>query len=326
LAAAAPLARVRAQTPLVIGVPGPGSTVSLPVEVLVKRGFDRAEGLAVRPRFVGGGGVVLRDLADGNADYGVFGLPAAMNQNLRGARYVALAAIDDLPLYTLVVRADLRGAIRRIEDLRGRTVGIHSNGLATRTTSHQLLDLVLASHGVPADSVRIVAAGQSWETQTAALRSGSIDASMCDEPIATRLEAAGLAHTLYSTGNPGDARATPGAGFLRAALIGLRSRVDAQPDEAARVVAMFRRTLGWLAQATPVQVADTLAPGSDDERAALLAVLTRFRRQYSRDGTFSRAQLRDTDAFFRASNADNPAAQAYSVASMVIDRWVGQRD
>jgi NitT/TauT family transport system substrate-binding protein len=293
-------------------------------ELAVKLGLDRAAGIALRLRFVSGGGIALKDLETGNAEFAVFGLPAAMLANAQGADNVALAAIDDLPLYTLMVRADLRDQIRRVADLRGRTLGVHSNSLSTRTTSTQLADLVLRSAGVGPDQVRMVAAGQSWDTQSAVMASRAVDASMCDEPIGARLAAAGLASVLFSTGRPDDARSIPGAGFLRATLVARRERVVAEPALAARMTECCLRTLRWIA-ANPVEtMADTLALAAD-ERDAFVLVRRRYPRMYSADGRFSAAQLRQTELFLRASNPDVAAAQRFDIETMVVDRWVGRK-
>lgn len=312
-----------APTPVTLSVPGPGNSVSIPLEFAVKLGLDRAEGLALRLRFVGGGGVAIKDLLSGNADFGVFGLPAAMNTNLDQVRLVALAAIDDLPLYTLMLRADLAGRIKSVADLKGRTIGIHSNSLATKTTSHLLAELVLRTHNVPLDSVTYVAAGQSWDTQSAAFVSKTVDATMCDEPFGTRLADERLAVPLFSTGNPADARSTPGAGFLRGTLIARPELVQNRAGVAERMVRVVQRTLAELARRTPDEIA-TLLTLTEAERRPFIAVFARFPRQYSRDGKFSAAQLRDTEAFFRAS-ADSPAAQRFAIDTMLVDRWAGRK-
>lgn len=313
-----------AATPVSLSVPGPGNSVSMPMELAVKLGLDRAEGIALRLRFVGGGGVVIKDLLSGNADFGVFGLPAAMDTNVAQPRLVALAALDDLPLYTLMARAELAGAIKSVADLKGRVIGIHSNSLSSRSTSHLLAELVLRNHGVAPDSVRFIAAGQSWESESAAMISKVVDASMCDEPFGTRLADEGLAFQLFSTGNPADAARTPGAGFLRASLIARPDMVAARAGLAERMVRVVQRTLAELARRSPEQVADALELAGM-ERKAFLAVFKKFPRQYSRDGKFSTAQLRETEIFFRASTAGNAAAQRYAVGTMIVDRWAGRK-
>lgn len=307
-----------------LSVPGPGGSVSMPLELAIKIGADKAEGLLLRLTFVNGGGVAIADLLSGNAQFGVFRLPAALNSNLKAPRLVALAAVDDLPLYTLMVRADLRGKIRRIADLKGRVLGVHSDTLATKTTAHQLADLVLRSQGVEPADVSYLAAGQSWQTQSSAFRSGAVDASMCDEPFGARLVAEGLAFELFSTGNPADAAKVAGAGFLRAALISRRDLIEADAALAARMVRVVQRSLAWIATHTPEAAADLLAYAGA-ERKAFLDVLRKYPRQYSRDAMFSRAQLAQTTLFFRAQDPDNPAAQRYAIDTMIVDKWSGSK-
>ena len=68
--------------PVVLATPGPGSSVSTIPELAVRIGADRAEGLALRLKFTGGGGIAIREILSGNAQFGVFGLSAAMNGRL----------------------------------------------------------------------------------------------------------------------------------------------------------------------------------------------------------------------------------------------------
>jgi NitT/TauT family transport system substrate-binding protein len=324
LASAAVAARAQGAPAATLSVPGPRNSISLPLELARQLGIDRESGLPLRLSFVGGGGVAIQELRAGNAEFAVFGLPAMVRANLvGGARMVALAALDGLPLYTLVVRADLRGAVRSVRDLSGRTLGVHSNSLQVRTTSHQLADYLLRHHGVDPARVKVLAAGQSWETQSSMLLSRSVDVSMCDEPFATRMEAEGLAFKLFSTGNPADAAAVPGTGFLRGVLVALKDRVDAQPERAERAVRLVQTTLGWIAGQGPEKFVDALGM-QGAERASALAVARAYPRQYSRDGRFSARQLTETETFFRASNDDLPELGALRIADMIVDRWAGR--
>jgi NitT/TauT family transport system substrate-binding protein len=319
--------RAHGQTsvPATLAVPGPRNSVSLPLELAQRSGLDREAGLPLRLSFVGGGGVAIQELRSGNAEFAVFGLPAMVRANLTGgARMVALAAVDDLPLYTLVVRADLRGRVRGIEDLAGRTLGVHSNSLQVRTTSHQLAEFLLRRHGVDPSRVKILAAGQSWETQSSMMISRSVDASMCDEPFATRLEAEGLAFKIFSTGNPADAAKAPGTGFLRAVLVALQQKVDASPERAERAVRVVQRALAWIGSHGDEPFADALGM-QGAERASFLAVARAYPRQYSRDGKFSAAQIAETELFFRGSNDDLPDLASLRIAGMIVDRWAGRR-
>lgn len=309
----------------VLVVPGPRNSVSLPLELALRRGLDREAGLALRLSFVGGGGVAIQELRAGNAEFAVFGLPAMVRANLLGgAPMVALAAVDGLPLYTLVVRSDLRGSVRSVRDLAGRTLGVHGHSLQAATTSQQLAEFLLRRSGVELTSVKLVSAGQSWETQSSMLIARRVDATMCDEPYATRMEAEGLAFKLFSTGNPADAASMPGTGFLRAVLVALRDQVDIAPLRAERSVHAVRLALGWIGTHSAEAFADTLGM-QGQERAALLAVAAAYPRQYSRDGRFSTRQIAETETFFRASNSDLSGLERLRIEDMLVDRWARRK-
>lgn len=310
-----------AATPRVsLSVPGPGSAVGVPVELALRLGFDREVGLALQLRFVDGGGVAIKELREKTSNFAVFGLPAAMSANLAGAGLIALLAIDDLPLYTLVLRSDLTGRIRRVADLRGLNVGVFSNSLAAKTTSQQVAELLLSTHGIATRDVNFIAAGQTWESQAAMMRSRIVHASLCDEPFATRLVTEKLGTVMFSLGNPQDAAVLPGGRFLRAALISRRDQVEGEPDIAGRVVRVIGRALQWMSAHKPAEVADALDL-SGVERQSFLTVAMKYPRQYSRTGYFSRRQLVETNTFFRGLAPSDARVQQYDVESMIQSRW-----
>jgi NitT/TauT family transport system substrate-binding protein len=329
LAAALSLpALVRAQPgppiDVVLATPGPASAVSMVPELSVKIGADRAEGVALRLKFVSGGGVAIREIYSGNAQFGVFGLPAAMNENLAEVRLVALAAVEDRTPLSVMVRSDLRAAVRRVEDLRGRVLGVHSNSLTTTTTGQQFLILALRQAGVPPDAVRFVAAGQSWETQSATLRGKLADAIVSEEPFGLRLEQEGLAFPLLRIGHPGEADTLPGAGFLRGTLIAQRNLVEVQPQLAEQMVRVVRRTLSWLHGRSSQSVVDALGL-SGAEALAFLSMLDSYPRLFSSDGRFSQSQLEQTLVFFREGAGHSPESMRFQLAPTVIDRWAGRK-
>lgn len=320
------LARTQSAPPIdvVLATPGPASAVSMIPELAVKIGADRAEGIALRLKFVSGGGVAIRELYSGNAEFGVFGLPAAMNENLAEVRLVALAAVEDRTPLSVMVRSDLRATVRRVQDLRGRVLGVHSNSLATMTTGQQFLILALRKAGVPPDAVRFVAAGQSWDTQSSALRGKLADAIVSEEPFGLRLEQEGLAFPLLRIGHPGEPDTLPGAGFLRGTLIAQRSLIDAKPQLAERLVRVMQRTLAWRQNMSAQAVVDVLGLAGA-EASAFRNLLDAYPRLFSSDGRFSQSQLEQTLMFFREGAGHSPEAMRLQLATMVVDRWAGRK-
>jgi ABC-type nitrate/sulfonate/bicarbonate transport system substrate-binding protein len=323
---AAPGLRAQAPPPLaaVLATPGPGSAVSAVPELALAIGAARADGLALRLKFTGGGGVVIRELLSRNADFGVFGITAAMNENLQGRRFVALAAIEDRAPIALMVRSALKGVVRTPADLRGRVVGLHSSSSLASTNSAQLLRLLLRREGLPPDAVRLVAAGQSWETQAGALASGVADAVVSEEPFGLRLERQGVAFALLRLGLPEAPVGLPGEGYLRGALIATSERVDARPDLAAAMVRTVQRTLAWRLGRDADEVARALQL-EGEEAAAFAAMLRRHPRQFSDDGRFSAAQIRETDEFLRRSLDVDALPPPARMEAMLVDRWAGRK-
>lgn len=309
---------------VVLSTPGPGSSVSTVPELAVRLGADRAEGLALRLRFTGGGGIAVRDLYSGNAQFGVFGLSAAMHENLSGLKMVALAAVEDRVPMVLLVRQDLKAAVRRVADLAGRTVGVHSNSVQTVTNSQQVLALLLRRAGLAPDAVRVIAAGQSWEPQAAALKSRLVDALISEEPFGLRMEDEGLAFALVRLGLPGPPLGLPGEGFLRGTLIALADLPTAQPALAERMVRTIQRTLAWRKDRPADEVVGALGLAGAEARA-FRAMLSQYPSQFSPDGRFSEAQLAESERFFVESSGGTAQAASFRIASMVVDRWAGRK-
>lgn len=309
---------------IVISVPGPRNISYLPIDLIGKIGADRAEGAAVELIQVGGGAVALQELMNRNSDFAVAGFPAAMSLRANGGDVVGLAAVNDLPLFILMVRADLKGRVKGVADLRGRVIGVNTSSLSSKTTSQQLAELVLKSAGVSPDEVRIIAAGQSWMEQSSLLLSGSADAVMGDEPFASRLLAEKQVFFLTNLTDPADTRLIPGAGFLHATLEARGETVRNEPRKAEKMVRILRRTLQWMASHSPEDAVRKLDVGDPEEKRSLLATLKKYKRLYSPDGRFSSAQLRETQHFFRATSGSNPAAQALEIESIIVARWAGR--
>lgn len=309
-----------------VSVPGPGAASYIPVELIPKIGADKAEGAEVSVLFSPAGGISLTEMLSNNADFAVVGLPAAMSVRLKDPRVVALAAVNDLPLYVLLVRQGLKGKVKSIADLKGKTIGLHSNSATTKTTSQQVLELLLRRGGVPPDSYRKVSIGRRWESESSMLRTGTADAVIGDEPHATRMVEEKVAFPLIHLGDPQTMRLYAGAGFLRGTLVGRRDHLEKDPAKSEAMVRIIQRTLKWMAMHSPEEIVDKLEINTPEERERMVALLRQYPRQYSKDGKFSTRQLAETEIFFIDSQLGNPAAEAFRVESMVYDRWAGRKE
>lgn len=309
-----------------VAIPGPGAASYYPAELIAKIGADKAEGAEVRVIFSPGGPSAIDEMLNNNADFAIVGLPAAMSVRLRDNRVVALAAINDLPLYALLVRQSLKDEVKQIADLKGRTIGLHSNSTINKSTSQQVLELLFRRGGVPPGSYRVVGIGRRWESEALMLKTGAVDAAIGDEPHATHMLADNIAFPLVHLGDPETMRLFSGTGFLRGVLVGRSDRIDSDSSKAAAMARIVKRTLAWIASHSAEEFADTLGIADPDARQKLITILKKFPRQYSKDGSFSKQQLSETEIFFIDSQAGNPAAEHFRIDSMIDARWVGHRD
>ena len=309
---------------IVISAPGPRNISYLPVDLISKIGADKEEGVELQVLHTGGGAVALNNLVTGNADFAVAGMPAAMSQHAKGGDVMAIAAINDAPLFVLMVRAELSNKVKTIADLKGKVIGVNTSTRNSKTTSQQLVELLLKSGGVALDSVRIVPAGQSWVEQSSLILSGAADAVMGDEPFASRLLKERKVFFLVNLAEPETTKSINGAHFLHAVLVTRSDIIKNQPGKAEKMVRIMRKSLQWINNHSADEIANRLGITDRDERQSLVDALKKYRRIYTTDGKFSTNQLKETELFFHTSSAGDPTAENLHIEQMVDDRWVGR--
>ena len=102
------------------------SIYSLPVAVAVREGLFKREGLDFRIviPLAGGADRMIAELHEDGYDLAHVATPFLIRASLAGSDAVAIAAEFNDPIYSLVARAD----IARIEDLKGKLVGLADPG------------------------------------------------------------------------------------------------------------------------------------------------------------------------------------------------------
>jgi NitT/TauT family transport system substrate-binding protein len=309
---------------LVVSVPGPRNISYLPIDLISKLGFDAEEGINLKLLHVGGGAVALNNLMTRNADFAVAGMPAVMSLRANGGDVITVAAVNDAPLFVLMVRSALKGKVKRIADLQGMVIGVNTSTKNSKTTSQQLAEVLLQSAGVSIDQVRIVPAGQNWAEQSSLMISGAADAIVGDEPFASRLLAEKKVFFLAHLAQPETVKQIVGVNFLHAAVSTRNDLLSDNPAKVEKMVKILRKTLQWIAIHKPEEVVDKLGISDPQEREGLLLALKKYPNVYSRDGQLSTLQLQETEKFFHNSNADNPAVQAIRIESMIESKWAGR--
>ncbi len=311
---------------IVVSSPGVRNLSFLPIELIPKIGADRAEGAVVQILGCSSGSLALQHLMQRNSDFAAAGLTAIMSHQTNDGKLAVLAAVNDLPTFKLVVRADLKKQVKSVADLKGKVLAANAGTLNSSSASWQTLEFLLRAEGVPLDSVRIVASSNSWEGQSSLLLAGAVDALMANEPFATRLLADKQVFTLVDLVSPEVRRRYPGSGYLHSALATRPDLLETESDKAARMVRILQRSLKWIATHSAEQIVAQMNPADPEERKALIAALKAYPDLYSKDGHFSNRQLQETELFFRKSLPDNAAGKTLRVDSLIVDKWVGRSD
>ncbi|MEI6413417.1 MAG: ABC transporter substrate-binding protein, partial [Pseudomonadota bacterium] len=280
------------------------------------------EGLELRLKHVEGGGLAVKDTISHNSDFSVVGFPAIMSLKAHGGDLVGVAAVSDVPQFVLIVRAALRDQIKRIADLKGRVVGVHTSAVNAKTVAQQLLELLLQADGLQAQDARVISTGQNWIKRTAMLDSGQVDAIVAEEPFASTLLAAGKVFFLVNLAEPDTTHHIPGTKFLHAALVTRPDVLAKDPEKVRRLINALRRSLQWIASHTPLELVDRLQITEILERENILLCLKKYPRLFSQDAQFSNQQIEETNRFFHTVT---PELQTIRMEDLINNQWVGRK-
>ena len=306
--------------------PGPASFSYLPIDLIKIIGADLAEGVDLDIRYFGGGPLAAKEMLDGNSDFAALGMSALATFHANGKDVRSIVSLSRAPTYVLCVRSDLRKKIKKIADLKGRVIGVHSSGRNNKSTSQQLTEFMLIRAGISPDSVNYLSAGQNYEEQQAALTSGAIDALMGEEPFSTRMKEEGLVYILSDLLEPNATRQALGGPFLYVQIATRGSVMTQQPEKVKRMVAIMRRTLQWISTHTPEEIARALAGNGAGNPRISSAIIARVKPAFSPDGVFRREEVTTVERFYQTVFRDDPKARALRMTDFIDARYAGWKE
>lgn len=307
----------------VVSVVGPRNLSYLPMDLIPLIDADVVEGLEVQLKHVEGGGLAIKELISRNSDFTVVGFPAIMSLKTHGGELVGVAAVSALPQFALMVRMALRDQVKRISDLKGRIIGVHTSAVNAKTVAQQLLELLLKSDGLQPTEARVISTGQNWEKRAHMLDSGQVDAIVSEEPFASTMLATNKVFFLVNLAEPETTPRIPGTQVLHAALATRPDVVAKDPDKIKRLVNALRRSLHWIANHTPQELIDQLKIRDPKEKEYALLCLQKYPNLFSKDAKFSWQQIKETNIFFHAVN---PEAETVRMEDLINDQWVGSKE
>jgi NitT/TauT family transport system substrate-binding protein len=170
--AAAASAPASAETTLIVGKANPTSDAIIPVNIGDELGFFKKRGLDLKIVDFGGGSKMVQALAAGSIDIGD-GAGTEMAFVAKGAPMLAVCESTG-PAPFLGVGVPWDSPIQKLEDLKGKTIGVSSPGSFSDWSGHQLA----RKFGWGEDGVKTVAIGGGSAPARAAFRTHLVDAAI----------------------------------------------------------------------------------------------------------------------------------------------------
>jgi ABC-type nitrate/sulfonate/bicarbonate transport system substrate-binding protein len=290
----------------------------LPVHAAAALGTFEAEGIQVTLRRAKHPTAAVTALRDREAGVAV----TTLDEAIRGAwarqlPVQVLVAHVRAPAVALLVAPAARDAVRRVEDLRGRAVGIPGPG----TTGHLLFATLLRGARVNPWQVDTRSLGSG--AVMAGLAAGDLTAAMVEEPWASRLVEAGRVSVLVDLRRPEEIERVLGGPFYEVVSVAVAAvkdgaketgktkagakkgppRIEPPPEP---ILAAFGRALAriqaWLATTPPSAVAERLPPALVGDRARFQSRLGARQAAYAGTGEPSPAGFEATLRVLRAGS------------------------
>jgi NitT/TauT family transport system substrate-binding protein len=172
-------ARAQTTTPLKIGI--------IPAEICgqiiygAEGGYFTRAGLDVQTETFSSGGAIASALAGGALDIGMVDLTSMINAHVHGIPFIGLAAAlvnsSEAPTFGIVVRGDSN--IRVARDFNNKSIGVNGLNNIAQVSAMAWID----NNGGISKSVKFVEL--PLPAKAAAIKAGTIDASLDTEPFLT---------------------------------------------------------------------------------------------------------------------------------------------
>jgi NitT/TauT family transport system substrate-binding protein len=289
---------------LAIGTASLGLTY-LPVIVADRKGFFKDEGLDVEISAFSGGSKALEALMGGSLDMVSGAYSNTLTMAAKGQRLVEFVEQIRCPGFAVEVSKRKLAAFHGLADLKGMNIGVSAPGSST----HMVLNYVLAKNGVDPSDVSVIGVGTSAGA-VAAMRSGQIDAIINSDPVLTILEQNGDAKDVVDMRTPATSGDAFGGPYPEASVYATAAFVAKNPRTVQAVTNAVVRAERWMAAATPDQIADALPEEYLlGDRALYLKAMGAMRSCYSPDGLMTHDAAATVQKVLATFDADVRAAQ-----------------
>ena len=263
-----------------IAIGGQAQLIYLPVTLAQELGFYKEAGLNVTLLDFPGGAKALEALMGGSTDVVCGFYDHTIQMAAQGKELQAFVAMLRYPGLVLA-----SPSIGRIEDLKGKTVGVSAPGSSTQ----MFLNHLLMAHGMKPDDVSSASIGMS-ATAVGAITHNKVDAAVMTDPALAivRKQMPGL-HLLADTRTAEGVRSVFGVeSYPSAVLYSKDEWVDKNREKAARLAGVITKTLSWMRSHTPEEIRDKMPVSfRTDDVSTDVEVLRTAQAMLSVDGKFT---------------------------------------
>jgi NitT/TauT family transport system substrate-binding protein len=236
-----------------LGVGGKTALYYLPLTICERLGYFKEQGLEVTINDFRGGAQSLQALVGGSVDVVTGAYEHTIRMQAKGQDIRALIELGRFPGIVVAVRKEKAASYKSAADLKGMKIGVSAPG---SSTNFFVMYLMSKAGLKPADASYIgVGIGPS---AVAAIKKGELDALSNLDPVMTRLEQDGDIKIVADSRSEEGTRAIFGDSNPAAVLYAKQDFIEKNPNTVQALVNAFYKTLKWLEQATPEQVAATV--------------------------------------------------------------------
>lgn len=245
-------------------------TSSAPLFIGIEKGFFKEQGLDLDVQWFDAAHPIAVATASNKIDVGATGITASLFNMVASGQNLSIVADKGreqkgYSSSALVVRTDLWDkGVRKIEDLRGKRIGITQSG----STYHYMIGRLLENKGLQLADVELVPLGKLGAVM-AGLQSGQVDAVILNEPNITKVVTGGYGKVIVQVGDVMDYQTSgiffspklmqdkeTGIRFLKAYIKSSRYYYDAVLQSKDKPSANYDEVIGIIAKYTGAPVED----------------------------------------------------------------------
>lgn len=270
----------RREAEIRIAIGGQAQLIYLPVTLAQELGLYKDAGLNVTLLDFPGGAKALEALMGGSADVVCGFYDHTIQMTAQGKDLRAFVAMLRYPGLVLV-----SPSVGRIEDLKGKTIGVSAPGSST----HMFLNYLLVKHGMKPDDVSNASIGMS-ATAVGAVTHNKVDAAVMTDPaLAVVRKQMPALHILADTRTVEGVRSVFGVeSYPSAVLYSKTEWVEKNRDTAKQLAGVITKTLSWMRSRTPEEIREKMpASFRTGDAAADVEVLRTVQPMLSPDGKFT---------------------------------------